>query len=341
MTAPARGKRPPLTLLHLLVAVGALVVLLVAYLIGTTASESRRATVIPGVGPVAPLSADAAAKMPVMAGGGGARGAGRGMGGPITMGRAGFEVQPVAESPAPPSPPASWPKAPMLIRMADLRLRVDDVPGAHAAIGRIARDAGGYIADTTLSAEGGPASATITIRVPSQGLDSAIDRVAALGQLLNKHISAQEVTEEYVDLTSRRRNLEREELRLLDLLQRAGKVRDLLEVESTLARVRGEIETIAGRLRYLENRISLSTLTVQLEGPEPPPTTGAPAWAARDVYRQALRSLVATGRGLATMGIWLAVYAVVWVPILAIVVWFVRKAIPRPTRETSERAPGS
>jgi hypothetical protein len=166
----------------------------------------------------------------------------------------------------------------MLIRTASLQVRVEDVAKAHAEVVRIAREAHGYVADTTLSAESGPAYATITIRVPSEGLESVMDRIAALGKLLQKQISAQEVTEEYVDLTSRRRNLEREEQRLLDLLQRAGKIRELLDVESTLARVRGEIEHIAGRMRYLENRVNLSTIRVQLEGPQPKVTAGGPVW---------------------------------------------------------------
>jgi hypothetical protein len=110
-------------------------------------------------------------------------------------------------------------------------------------------------------------------------------------------------------------------------MQRAGKISDLLAVEETLARVRGEIETISGRLRYLENRVAMSTLTVTLRGPEPKPGTGAPGWTAGDVSRQAASSLLNTGRGLATMGIWLAWYAVVWVPLLLVAVWLIRKAL--------------
>jgi len=267
---------------------------------------------------------------------GGARAGGGGGTPPVLAAReAGFE----AETPAEPglTAPTSnlpWPTGPMLIRTATLRVRVEDVAKAHEQVARIAREAHGYIAETTFSSEAGPASASVTIRVPSQGLDSVIDRVAALGKLLSKQIGAQEVTEEYVDLSSRRRNLEREEQRLLDLLQRAGKMRDLLEVESTLARVRGQIEQISGRMRYLENRVSLSTLHVQLEGPQPQVTAGGPVWSARDVTREATRSLISTGRGLATMGIWIGVYAPVWVPIAVFFVWLIRKTSAPKRAET-------
>lgn len=226
---------------------------------------------------------------------------------------------------------SAWPTKPMLIRTASMRLRVEDVPAAQAKVEGIARGARGYVAASSITTEAGPTHAMITVRVPSEGLDSVIDQITALGKLLSKEIGAQEVTEEYVDLTSRRRNLEREEVRLLELLQRAGKVADLLEVEQTLARVRGEIETISGRMRYLEDRVALSTVQVELEGPQPKPTAGAPAWAPGDVARQAMRSLIATGRGLATMAIWIAFYAPIWLPALLILLWLLRRSARQTT----------
>jgi hypothetical protein len=225
------------------------------------------------------------------------------------------------------------PTTPMLIRTGSLRMRVEDVEKSHEEVVRIAREANGYLANTSLSSEHGPPRANMTIRVPSANLDDVITEIAALGKVLKRDISTQEVTEEYVDLSARRRNLEREEERLLELLKRAGKISDLLQVEQYLGNVRGQIERIAGRMRYLENRVGLSTLNINLEGPEPAPSVGGPAWAAKDVYRQAIRSLRQTGRAFAEIGIWLAVYAVVWVPILLIVIWLLRRAAPRPESE--------
>jgi hypothetical protein len=217
----------------------------------------------------------------------------------------------------------------MVIYTGAMRLRVDDVKKSHDAVARIAREASGYVAESSFSSEQGPSAATITIRVPSVGLGAVIDRIAALGKLLDQQLGSNEVTQEYVDLTSRKRNLEREEERLIALLGRAGKVSDLLEVEQTVARVRGEIETIAGRMRYLEDRVAYSTLTVTLEGPEPTPTTGGPVWTAKDVWRQAVRSLLETGRALATMAIWIGVFALVWLPLLLVLRWLVRRAFPQ------------
>ncbi len=259
--------------------------------------------------------------------GGRMRGGGRATGGPADFaGPAGdFDISLAFQAPA----------TPMLIRTGSLRMRVEDVPHAHEEVARIAREANGYLASTSLTSEHGPPRAHMTIRVPSANLEDVIREIAALGKVLKREISTQEVTEEYVDLTSRRRNLEREEERLLELLKRAGKISDLLQVEQYLGNVRGQIERIAGRMRYLENRVAFSTLNVNLEGPEPAPSVGGPAWTATDVYRQALRSLRGTGRAFAEIGIWLGVYALVWVPIVVLLVLLVRRALPRPESEAA------
>jgi hypothetical protein len=235
---------------------------------------------------------------------------------------------PASESGFEEAPAGPWPKSPMVIRNASLDLRVDSVSQVQREIGRLARDAGGYVAGAALQSEDKPETAAITVRVPNQGLDDVLERIASLGRLLSKKLTAQEVTEEYVDLSSRKRNLEREEGRLLELLNRAGKVRDLLEVEGQVSRVRGEIEMAAGRMRYLENRVALSTVQVQLSGPEPPVAHGGPAWAATDVARQALRSLRQTGRGFATVGIWLGVFVPLWLPVGLALLWWSRRTPP-------------
>jgi hypothetical protein len=294
-----------------------------------------------GCGDERSVSSEAMQRRGATAAGGGAFQGGTGGGGGMRMARAARSAAtaPASESGFEQAPASSWPKSPMVIRNASLDLRVDDVTRVQREIGRLARDAGGYVAGATLRSEDKPETATITVRVPNEGLDDMLDRIAALGRLLSKKLTAQEVTEEYVDLSSRKRNLEREEGRLLELLDRAGKVHELLEVEQEVSRVRGEIEMTAGRMRYLENRVALSTVQVQLSGPEPPVSRGGPVWAATDVARQAFRSLRHTGRGLATVGIWLGIFAPLWLPVGLVLLWWARRASP-PRRPAEAPAVG-
>lgn len=352
MSTPPEGRpRKWIRLYWLLAALlGILVFAMILPVFSRSRESARVAHFVPGVGIVDAEEYQAyavsAERDASLKGGGfaGARagGGGGGMGGGGVSGMARARLGPLTGT----APDESMPDAdislalqvpitPMLIRTGSLRMRVEDVPHAHEEVVRIAREANGYLASTSLSSEQGPPRAAMTIRVPSENLDDVIREIAALGKVLKREMSTQEVTEEYVDLTSRRRNLEREEERLLELLQRAGKIADLLQVEQYLGNVRGQIEQIAGRMRYLENRVGLSTLNVNLEGPEPAPSVGGPAWEAKDVYRQAIRSLRATGRAFAEVGIWLGVYAVVWVPILLVLIWLVRRALPKPESEAA------
>lgn len=336
------GKRGVKPLYLVLALVGVLFILFVVSVFGR-ARESARQQFIPGVGVIGPEGKP----VPAVAhayGRAGARGGGGGMAAMApSRGDEMMGAEPAPDEYASAEQEAPAQQAPgfaavarsaaaknlMVIYTGAMRLRVDDVKKSHDAVARIARGAGGYVAESSFSSEQGPASATITIRVPSLGLAVVVDRIASLGKLLDQQLASDEVTQEYVDLTSRKRNLEREEERLLALLDRAGKIRDLLEVEQTIARVRGEIETIAGRMRYLEDRVAYSTLTVTLEGPQPALTTGGPVWTAKDVWREAIRSLRETGRALATMAIWIGVFIPVWVPLLLVLRWLARRAFPQ------------
>ena len=89
--------------------------------------------------------------------------------------------------------------------------------------------------------------------------------------------------------------------------------------------MRGEIEAISGRMRYLENRVAFSTISVKLEGPHGKPTPPPTTWAARTVLKQAWDSLRGTGRAVATWAIWIVMYLPVWLPLTGLVVWVVRR----------------
>jgi hypothetical protein len=107
----------------------------------------------------------------------------------------------------------------------------------------------------------------LTLRVPAAKLEEILSALEPLGQVEGKNISGQDVTEEYYDTTARKANLEKQEQRLLELYNKAGTVKDILEIENELTRVRGEIESLQARLNVLDNLISLATITVELRAP--------------------------------------------------------------------------
>jgi hypothetical protein len=121
-----------------------------------------------------------------------------------------------------------------------------------------------------------PASATATLRVPAADLEALIADVSELGVVVTQTGSASDVTEQYIDLAARMKNLKAEEARLRSFFDRAEKVSELLAVETELARVRGDIEALQAQIDYLERQVAKATLTVSMSesGPIVRPESG-------------------------------------------------------------------
>ena len=156
-----------------------------------------------------------------------------------------------------------------------MSMEVDDVPAAAEQV-RIAAEAlGGFVESSTVSGDDEDAFAEVTIRVPQEAFPEALDRVRRIGEVRSEDLRAQDVTEQFIDLDARLRSALRTEGSLLDLLDRAVDVEDVIAIERELSRVRTDIERLQGQLNFLERRVSLSTLTVSLFTPaamrtEPP-----------------------------------------------------------------------
>ena len=156
-----------------------------------------------------------------------------------------------------------------------MSMEVDDVPAAAEQV-RIAAEAlGGFVESSTVSGDDEDAFAEVTIRVPQEAFPEALDRVRRIGEVRSEDLRAQDVTEQFIDLNARLRSALRTEGSLLDLLDRAADVEDVIAIERELSRVRTDIERLQGQLNFLERRVSLSTLTVSLFTPsamrtEPP-----------------------------------------------------------------------
>jgi len=152
----------------------------------------------------------------------------------------------------------------MIIRTGNASVQVDSLEAAIAQLRQLAQRLGGYVANSSLS--GGNEemrAATLQLKIPSARFDDAVGGLTPLGRVESVEISAEDVGEEFVDVTARVANARRLEERLIDLLaRRTGKLEEVLQVERELARVREEIERYEGRLRFLRTRAAVSTLSV-------------------------------------------------------------------------------
>lgn len=180
----------------------------------------------------------------------------------------------MAVAPAPPpSPRATTGGAitTMLIRRGDVQVRVDSLEPAMAALHRLATSLGGTVGNVSVAAgEQQRRSATLELRIPAPRFDEAMGGLTPIGRVEQSAVTAEDVSEEYVDLGARVANAKRLEQRLVELLAtRAGKLEDVLAVERELARVREEIERHEGRLRWLGARVATSTISVTVLEPAP------------------------------------------------------------------------
>lgn len=158
----------------------------------------------------------------------------------------------------------------MVITTGSITVEVASYLDAAAEVSRAAVDLGGFVGSTEANVgEAGRRHGVLVLRIPAPQWTAMLDRVRGLGNVIRESSSGQDVTEEYVDLESRLKAQKRLEEELLSLMEsaRRGGLRDLLEIEREVARVRGEIESMEGRRRYLADQSALATLSVELREP--------------------------------------------------------------------------
>jgi len=159
----------------------------------------------------------------------------------------------------------------MIIRTGSATIEVDSLELAIEKVRLLAQRVGGYIANTSIQSGGEQMrAATLEIKLPASRWGEAITGLRPIGKVEAVNESAEDVGEEFVDLTARVTSARRLEERLVVILAtRTGKLADVLAVERELARVREEIERYEGRLRYLRTRVAVSTLSVTVHEPAP------------------------------------------------------------------------
>ena len=159
----------------------------------------------------------------------------------------------------------------MVIRSGQTSIEVDSLERAVAQVRLLAGRVGGYVANTIMqTGRGQLRAATLEVKIPADRFDDGLGGLSTLGKLESVNVNAEDVGEEFTDVTARMTNARRLETRLIDLLAtRTGKLKDVLDVEHELARVREEIERYEGRIRYLRAHTAMSTLSVTVHEPLP------------------------------------------------------------------------
>lgn len=237
-----------------------------------------------------------------------------------------------------PAQPQALPADRMIARSGSIEMTVTDTRQARADIQNLVNGMateGAFVVSAVeyeTSAEMQPAIA-MQLRIPVARFDSTIQGVAGMAlRVINRSEVAQDVTEEYHDLDTKLQSLETARLRLVELLGNAGKVTDLLEVEKQLTERETEIESIKGRMQYLQGTAVLSSLTVTLY----PDTLQQPipqGWRPQESVRLAYEQFV---RNLQRFVDWLIYFSIVRLPWLAgigLIAWVAWRIIRRTRKK--------
>jgi type II secretory pathway pseudopilin PulG len=230
------------------------------------------------------------------------------------------------ESDAVKIPPADPRK---IVYTAEIVLSVEDFSRAERALAREVKAEGGYFADTELTGSSGASRfGTWKVRIPVDRFDRFREAVARIGELQSSRTNSQDVTDEYYDLEARIRNKKVEEARLLKHLEEStAKLKDTLDVERELSRVREELERQEGRRLLLQNLSSMTTVTVIMNALTRYVSETEPTF---------VTTLVRTFRGsvltLADVGKWIVVGIVAvipWLPVVGLASWLLASILRR------------
>lgn len=224
----------------------------------------------------------------------------------------------------------------LVIRTGNLSVVVDNVDTAEAQIRQIAESRGGYVIGSQVNGDGAQRRASISFKVPATRFDEAIAEVAKLSlEVETQDVQGQDVTDEYVDLNSRLRNLRAVEARLIDFLQQAQRVEEALQVNQQLTEIQGQIEQAEGRITYLKESAAYSTVNVSLRGKPVVVVAADTTWSPGATARNAANSLILFAQVIADILIVFAVWFPIWLPALIAGLWFWRRSrqIPTPTTQ--------
>ena len=212
-----------------------------------------------------------------------------------------------------------------LIARATLDIVVQETDAAVTAIQQIITEQGGFVSNSNFYGDATiPADhyGSMTLRVPAENLDATLDAMAALAlRVRTRSINREDITDQYTDTEAQLRTLRATEEELFAMLEEVRErpnatPDDILAVHTRLMEVRGQIEQVQGRKNMYDNLVGLSTIEVSVM----PDSSSAPVveegWRPGAVLRDASRALVNTMRYLGDFLIWLVIYAL---PVLLLI----------------------
>ncbi len=202
----------------------------------------------------------------------------------------------------------------MVLKNAHLSIVVTEPSSTMDDIMHMAEQMGGFVVssnlwETTSYNNQKILQASVTIRVPSDRLEEALVQIKeGAGKVTSESVSGEDVTNQYTDLSSRLRNLESAEQQLSNIMDRATKTEDVLQVYNQLVSVREQIELIKGQMQYFEQSAALSSIDISITADEANRNLQIGNWEPVGVAKDAIEALFSTLQWLGNVAIWMLIY---------------------------------
>jgi hypothetical protein len=236
----------------------------------------------------------------------------------------------------------SIPQERLVIKNVDLSIVVKDPAAQMTVITKLAEAMGGFVVSSNLSQSYTPngvtvPTANVVIRVPAEKMDEALTAIKKDAvDVQAENVSGQDVTSQYVDLQSQLKNLEAAEAQLTQIMSKAEKTEDVLNVYNQLVSIRGQIEGIKGQMKYFEESASLSAISVRLVAEESVQPLDVGGWQIKGWASGAVQNLVNFLRGFTKFLIY---FVINFLPIVLVIgfvfglpIWLIGRAMRAANR---------
>lgn len=157
-----------------------------------------------------------------------------------------------------------------IIKTAYVTIEVKDVAGSVESLKAMAAAKGGYLSSTNVQKNyNNRLTGTVVLRIPQAEFENTLAGIKAIGTVKSASTQGEDVTEEYVDLQAQKTSYQNQLAQYNAIMKQSTKVEDIIKVQEQIDRVQTELNRLEGRLKYLNSRVDLSTITVNLQEPEP------------------------------------------------------------------------
>jgi Domain of unknown function (DUF4349) len=217
---------------------------------------------------------------------------------------------------------------PKIIKNANLRFETGNLDATYDQISKALKNQSATIQNDSQGTEYNTIFRTIIVRVPSKNFDALLNDVSqGVSYFELKEISSDDVTEEYIDIDARLKTKKVLETRYFELLKKATKISEIIEIEKQLSAIREEIETKEGQLKYLQNKVSMSTVTIYFYK-----TTAEKIGVTVSFGTKIVNAIVSGFNGISSLFIWLIQ---IWpfIAILVAIIYFIRKKLKKKTAQ--------